>query len=611
MARRKRSPQTPSKPVTETPPPVVAPRPRSRWRGWMFRGLALLFPVFGLGLLNLLLYALNVGLDTRVIIPVTTAANDQTFCLNEHASQAYFDDRELAGPDTQPFELPRPDNTLRIVVVGESSVEGFPYYTELAFPRQMELYLSAQLPDRRIEVLNAGMVGINSFALVDFVPRMLACQPDLVVMYAGHNEFYGPGGVGSTATLSPGLYPTITHLRRWRLYQWLRSLARRSASPDMLIAALPRDLEIPWDSPECAAANQYFRAHLESIADRLEAQQIPLVLCSVASNLSDQSPVSSLPRPGLTTEQLAQVETWRQEGEEALQQGRPDEALQKLTQATAVDDGSAILAFRRAQCLAATQDREQALAWFRHARDLDGCRFRAPSLLRDTTREVATDPRRTRCIHLDIEEVLAGLTQKAAPGNDFFTEHVHFTFAGHREVARALAHTILADVLHGTWDPARQPSDDEMAQLCGVTVYDHINAIYYAMTIVYEPPFNRAPDHQQQFDFLDSSFKDYVRTLSYDDQMMFKDLDLGLRQVDMINGLAAALVKRGELERALEMFRTAQRRRPWEITAYIGAAKCLTDLHRPQEALASIDQALALAPRDADLLQIRADLARR
>ena len=69
-------------------------------------------------------------------------------------------------------------------------------------------------------------------------------------------------------------------------------------------------------------------------------------------------------------------------------------------------------------------------------------------------------------------------------------------------------------------------------------------------------------------------------------------------------------MKRGELQRALEMFQTAQRRRPWEITAYIGAAKCLTELQRPQEALAYIDQALALAPRDADLLQIRADLAR-
>lgn len=610
MARRKRSPQTLSQPAAEAVAPVAAPRPRSRRRLWLFRSVAILFPLFALGLLNLLLVGLNVGFDTRVVIPVTTAANDHTYSLNEYASQAYFDDRELAGPDTQPFELPRPAKTLRIVVLGESSVEGFPYYTELAFPRQIEHYLSAQLPDQRVEVLNAGMVGINSFALVDFVPRMLACEPDVVVMYAGHNEFYGPGGVGSTATLSPSLYPAMTHLRRWRLYQWLRSLIRRGPSPDMLIAALPRDLEIPWDGPACVAANQYFRAHLESIANLLEEKQIPFVLCSVASNLSDQSPVSSISRSDLTAEQRTQVDTWRQEGEAALQQDRPAEALEKLTQATAVDDGSALLAFRRAQCLAATGDRAEALQWFRRARDLDGCRFRAPSSLRDTTREVATDPRRTRCVHLDIEEVLLGVTQKAAPGNDYFMEHVHFTFAGHREVARAVARTISQEVLHGTWDPARQPSDEEMARLCGITTYDHINALYFAMTIVFEPPFNTAPDHQRQFDFLNSCFKDYVRTLTYDDQMMFKDLDLQLRQVDMINGLAAALMKRGELERALEMFRTAQRRRPWEITAYIGAAKCLSELKRPQEALASIEQALALAPRDADLLQIRADLAR-
>jgi tetratricopeptide (TPR) repeat protein len=214
------------------------------------------------------------------------------------------------------------------------------------------------------------------------------------------------------------------------------------------------------------------------------------------------------------------------------------------------------------------------------------------------------------CVHLDIEEVLLGLTPKAAPGDDFFMEHVHFTFAGHREVARALARTIVAKVLHGTWDPARQPSDDKMAHLCGITTYDHINALNFAMTIVFEPPFNTAPDHQKQFDILNSRFKDYVGTLPSEDQLMFADLDMALRLVDMINGLAAALVKRGELERALELFQTAQRRRPWEITAYVGAAKCLTVLKRPQEALACLDQALALAPHDPDLLQIRSDLTR-
>ena len=122
---------------------------------------------------------------------------------------AYFDQRQLAGPDPRPFQLPPPDETFRIVFVGASTVEGFPYYTELAFPRQVELLLQQQLPNRRIEVLNAAIVGINSFALADFVPRALRCEPDLVVLYAGHNEFYGPGGVGSTATVAPMLYGVI------------------------------------------------------------------------------------------------------------------------------------------------------------------------------------------------------------------------------------------------------------------------------------------------------------------------------------------------------------------------------------------------------------------
>ena len=148
----------------------------------------------------------------------------------------------------------------------------------MAFPRQIEIFLRRQLPDRRVEVLNAGIVGINSFALVDFVPRMLACQPDLVVLYTGHNEFYGPGGVGSSATLAPVLYPAQTFLRRWRLYQWLNQTFRADEPLQALVATLPKDLEIALDGPAFQDAEQYFRRHLVQIAQAVERQQHPTPL---------------------------------------------------------------------------------------------------------------------------------------------------------------------------------------------------------------------------------------------------------------------------------------------------------------------------------------------
>ena len=91
---------------------------------------------------------------------------------------------------------------------------------------------------------------------------------------------------------------------------------------------------------------------------------------------------------------------------------------------------------------------------------------------------------------------------------------------------------------------------------------------------------------------------------------MYAEMDPGLRQTDMINALAAEYLQRDQNEQALRMFQCARLRRPWETTAYVGLAKCLMALGQPNKALESMNQALRIAPRDAELLEIRRTLAR-
>ncbi len=611
MARRNRGTpyrSPPSEPVAE---PAQQPgyRPSSRRRAILFRVLAALSPLYLLGLINLELYWCGIGYDTRVVVPVETSGAADMFCLNEQASRAYYSGVELAGPNPRPFQLPAPRDTYRIVVVGESSVQGYPYYPELAFPRQLEIFLQRQLPGRRIEVLNAGIVGINSFALVDFVPRMLACQPDLVVVYTGHNEFYGPGGVASTATRAPFLYPAQTQLRRWRLYQWLQRTIRADSPRQPLITALPRDLDIQLDGPAFQRAERYFRAHLRAIARGVERHDVPLLFCSLACNLSDQSPVRSLSKQGLTDPQRAARDAALRGGEQKLAEQDYAAALTLLDQAAAIDAGYALIAYRRAACLAATGQRAEALEQYRRARDLDGCRFRAPSSFREIVRQVATDARPARCFFLDLDEELARRSQQGVPGHDLFCEHVHFTFDGHREVARAIARSIVEQVEGQTWQEDLVPTDDQVARASGLTTFDHLMALGYALRLVHEEPFHSAPDAQRQSTFLSEAIKRHLRTLPALDQITFAELGDELRRRDLVNGMASGLLERGETQRALDLFHTAQRRRPWEITSYVGIAKCRAALGQLDEASAALARALELAPEDLELQKIRAVLS--
>ena len=42
------------------------------------------------------------------------------------------------------------------------------------------------------------MAAVSSYVLLDFADEIIAQQPDAVMIYAGHNEYLGIGGVGSS-----------------------------------------------------------------------------------------------------------------------------------------------------------------------------------------------------------------------------------------------------------------------------------------------------------------------------------------------------------------------------------------------------------------------------
>ena len=45
-------------------------------------------------------------------------------------------------------------------------------------------------------------VGLSTTPLVDLASHALAVSPDVIVLYAGHNEFYGVGGVATNANIN-------------------------------------------------------------------------------------------------------------------------------------------------------------------------------------------------------------------------------------------------------------------------------------------------------------------------------------------------------------------------------------------------------------------------
>lgn len=92
-------------------------------------------------------------------------------------------------------EIPsgRSPGSWRLAVIGASTVMGlYDRDTDTTFPARLEQGLQRRFPDKRIEVVNAGIMGYT----LDDQRRMLekrvaALRPDLVVVYAGFNDFIG------------------------------------------------------------------------------------------------------------------------------------------------------------------------------------------------------------------------------------------------------------------------------------------------------------------------------------------------------------------------------------------------------------------------------------
>src|SRR5262249_38052976 len=162
---------------------------------------------------------------------------------------------------------------LRIFVLGESTVAGFPYFTNGSFAGFLEDDLRARYPDRRMEVINCGMTAICSYEVLDFAKQLVRYQPDVFLIYLGHNEFYGPLGAGSTsaAAATRGLTMLRMSLGKLRTYQLLDNTIFKARSAlsggkkgngRSLMANMIGKKKIRLEDPIHRMAEATFRANL-------------------------------------------------------------------------------------------------------------------------------------------------------------------------------------------------------------------------------------------------------------------------------------------------------------------------------------------------------------
>ena len=372
---------------------------------------------------------------------------------------------QLPFPISEPFLRKKPERAFRVFVLGESSTAGFPYPRNVTFSRYLRDVLRDVLPSDSVEVINLGIAATNSFAMADIVADVQSQHPDAIVIYSGHNEWYGALGVGSSEswTLSPSLIRTALRVQHFRIGFALRQLMvavrRRSGAPVLdstavsLMETLARDKDIPLDGAGYRQGLTQFGENLDFVVGRFRKTGIPVFVGSLASNLRDLPPLYS-PK-----------------------------------------NGPADSVYRAARALFATGDTARARDAFVRARDLDVVRFRAPTAFDSVVKSVT---QRQGGIYVPVAETFAAAARGGIPGNDLFVEHVHPNAAGYALLGRAFAQAMLASNALPRLDAARLRSWDAYASDRFLTDVDLMVGEHQRRGLLQRWPFV-APDSQKDY----------------------------------------------------------------------------------------------------------------
>jgi tetratricopeptide (TPR) repeat protein len=372
----------------------------------LFLLITVLSPLLLLGLAEIVLSAAGIGQREPLFVPVASAPG--YLQPNEAVIQRFFPDPRRAphvSIDTTWFPVRKPQGTLRVFVQGESSAAGFPYGRWASPAALLQERLQRSYPGRRIEVINTAMAAVTSYVLLDFADEIIAEQPDAVVIYTGHNEYLGVGGVGSSyvSAQSPTLARAVAALRHLHLYRALEKLVSSAGAappPDSnadgtLMSRVARERSIPFGSPLYQQGIEQFRGNLDRLLGKYRAAGVPVYIGTLASNERDQAPFVS---------------------------------------SAAAGDDAAAKHFERARALDVAGRYPEARAEYLAAKDRDELRFRAPEAFNELIRESA---QANGAQLVDVQAAFVSVARDGIIGSDLMLEHVHPNVEGYFRLATA------------------------------------------------------------------------------------------------------------------------------------------------------------------------------
>lgn len=481
----------------------------SKLKLFVFYLLALAIPLLSLAALEAGLRYFDYGDDLSLFVPTPREmTNDEYMTINSSVALRYFPKKAyFPQPGNDMFLKTKPKNGYRVFVLGESTTVGWPYPNNVMFSRILEQRLADAFPDKHIEIINTGIAAVGTFTLIDFLDEVLAQQPDAILIYAGHNEFYGALGAASSESVGQARWLIKAYLRlmKFKTAQMIRDgvnnvSAQLKGSPDKghptLMGRMVGNKSIAYGSETYQAAKANYEANLRELFTRAKTANVPVLISELVSNVRDQ-------RPFIST-----------------------------------DDGEhlpADIAYAWAQQLEQSQMFDLARETYAWAKDLDGLRFRASEEFNDVIHKVAGE---FSVPVIPMKRYFENASPHGIVGKNLMLEHLHPNSTGYTLMSEAFFDGMRNNAfISKTWDD-KIPTHDAYRQRLPITEIDKSLGEIRIINLTDHWPYPpKMPDEPSIANFAPKNEAEALAMKSFKGDISYADAHLRMAQYYDSKGL--------------------------------------------------------------------------
>jgi tetratricopeptide (TPR) repeat protein len=524
----------------------------------LFKIVAILFPFVLLFLLELVLRACNYGHNTDLFVKDPYDA--RYMVMNDYASDKFFSDTANATKGNHElFAIDKAPNTFRIFVLGESTTIGYPYFHNGSFHRWLQYRLTQMYPDKNFEIINLSLTAVNSYTVLDFGKQIAQYQPDAVLIYTGHNEYYGALGIGSTSYIGSSRFgiQTLLALRQLKTVQLFNNFinkikgvfAHGKASRETLMQRMAARQHIDFNGTDYQAGINQYDKNMTELCQLLNDEKIPTFLSTIVSNEKDLKPFIS----------------------------------------NGNGPGSANYFYNAGQQATAKGDFATAKQDFDQAKEHDELRFRAPDAINTIIRKLTIEfPE----VHLvDTKKEFEQYSPHGIIGKETILEHLHPNLYGYAIMSDAFYQAIQNQHLI-TDSAVRQISFSQLLKEMPIMHMDSLGGAYQIAMLKTGWPFNEPMD------------KNFKPENTIDGQLAYAMENAQIKWYDAMNQLFAYYKNSNDKEGARRAMEALTLELPTEKQFYGNAANINAILGNYDKAALYYRKLYELSPEDQQLPQV-------